>query len=99
MTTDTGSQTGRRELGRGSVLDGRRRDSSASKPGGQEPMLDVDLGELTGERQEPEEVPCQWSQGRDRVVCRGCAVSGLGRGSEVSGLGKSPERKQRKPAC
>lgn len=36
--------SGRRDLGRGAVLDRRRGDLSSAKPGGQEPMLDVDLG-------------------------------------------------------
>ena len=69
MTIGTGSQTGRKYLGRSSVLKRRRGDSSSAKPGGQEMMLDVDLGKLPDEAQEPEEVRCPWSQVKDRVVC------------------------------
>lgn len=59
------------------VLDRRRGNPSDSKPGGQEMMQDVDLSQLPDEGQQPEEVPCRSSQVRDKVVCRGCVVSGL----------------------
>lgn len=56
-------------------------------------MLDVDLGKLTCEGQEAEEVASRGSKVRDKVACRGCAMSGLGRGPEGSGLGKSLREK------
>lgn len=44
-------------------------DPSSAKPGGQETMLDVDLGKLPDEGQGPDEVPYPWNQVRDRVIC------------------------------